>query len=221
MQCLYDSGDSYKVQNTDDGAVNAIAVGEDCICAGIGDEFAYTANGRNITFAASGAIGIIGGAYARANSAVTLELDKGNSIYVVLRIDRSRPNGDRLIYEKVQASGVKTENLAAAADAVRDMVLYIFNVGDNGITSVQDKRNIRHIGTGGDNITVGTLSAGRTSITLYNEKIKSNSILSIYTSIYGVNPKKGSVRVSNGSVAMNFEAQSTNMQVGVKIEGEY
>lgn len=65
--------------------------------------------------------------------------------------------------------------------------------------------------------TYKTLNAGQTSITLENENINNNSVLSFYTSIYGVQPN--SVSVSNGSVTLNFDAQKSAMQVGVKVDG--
>lgn len=61
----------------------------------------------------------------------------------------------------------------------------------------------------------GTLTAGSTSITLSNQAITTSSTLDYYTSIFGVNPL--SVSVSTGSVTLTFEAQSTNVDVKVRI----
>ena len=66
-------------------------------------------------------------------------------------------------------------------------------------------------------ITKGTLSAGSTSITLSDSRITTNSALSFYTSIYGVNPN--SVSVSSGSVTLTFDAQASSMTVGVSVDG--
>ena len=68
-------------------------------------------------------------------------------------------------------------------------------------------------------ITVGTLTAGSTAIIINDARITTNSILSFYTSIYGVNPE--SVTVAMGSVTLTFEAQSTDMYVGVRVDGTY
>lgn len=62
-----------------------------------------------------------------------------------------------------------------------------------------------------------TLTAGATSVTIEDDRITDNSILSFYTSIYGVNPK--TVSVSNGSVALTFKVQTVAMEVGVRIDG--
>lgn len=63
----------------------------------------------------------------------------------------------------------------------------------------------------------GTLSKGSTSITLSSSYIKTTSALSTYTSIYGVSPK--SVSVSAGKAILTFDAQTSNMDVAIKIEG--
>ena len=68
-------------------------------------------------------------------------------------------------------------------------------------------------------IITGTLTSGQTSITITDTSINTNSILSFFTSIYGVNPE--AVSVTNGSVTLTFEAQESNMIVGVKVEGSY
>ena len=67
----------------------------------------------------------------------------------------------------------------------------------------------------GDSIITGTLVAGQTSITILSDYITTDSVLDFYTSIYGVNPL--TVSVVAGEVALTFDAQATNMTVGVKI----
>ena len=58
-----------------------------------------------------------------------------------------------------------------------------------------------------------TLTAGATSLTFTNSKITTNSTVDIYSSEYGVNPK--TVTLSNGSIAMTFKAQSSDVLVKV------
>lgn len=67
----------------------------------------------------------------------------------------------------------------------------------------------------GDSIITGTLVAGQTSITILSDYITIDSVLDFYTSIYGVNPL--SVSVVAGAVTLTFNAQATDMTVGVKI----
>jgi len=66
-------------------------------------------------------------------------------------------------------------------------------------------------------ITKGTLAIGATSIVLGNSKITTNSVLSIYTSVWGVNPK--TVTVASGSVTLTFDAQTVAVEVGVRVDG--
>lgn len=67
----------------------------------------------------------------------------------------------------------------------------------------------------GDSIITGTLVAGQTSITILSDYITTDSVLDFYTSIYGVNPL--SVSVVAGSATLTFNAQASNMDVGIKI----
>lgn len=66
-----------------------------------------------------------------------------------------------------------------------------------------------------NSIITGTLTAGQTSITLDSDYITTDSVLDFYTSIYGVNPL--TVSVVAGHVTLTFNAQASNMDVGVKI----
>lgn len=59
----------------------------------------------------------------------------------------------------------------------------------------------------------GTLKANTTQIILSHASIKTSSTIDIYTSVYGVNPT--SISVTNGSITLNFESQSTDMEVKV------
>lgn len=61
------------------------------------------------------------------------------------------------------------------------------------------------------------LATGETSVTIEDARITTNSVLSIYTSIYGVSPS--GVTVNNGSVVLTFDPQATDLEVGVRIDG--
>ena len=66
-------------------------------------------------------------------------------------------------------------------------------------------------------ITKSTLAKGATSITISDPRITTDSALSFYTSIYGVNPT--AVSVAAGKVTLTFDAQSVAMEVGVRVDG--
>ena len=61
----------------------------------------------------------------------------------------------------------------------------------------------------------GILKAGVSTITLTHEKITSESMIDIYTSIYGVNPK--TVDITDGSITLTFKEQSNDIQIKVVI----
>ena len=65
-----------------------------------------------------------------------------------------------------------------------------------------------------DNTVSGTLAIGETSLTITSDIITKESLIDIYTSIYGVNPI--TVTVSSGSVEMTFPAQTVALYVKVR-----
>lgn len=67
------------------------------------------------------------------------------------------------------------------------------------------------------NIIRDVLIAGSTQITISSPYITEDSVLSFYTSIYGVNPSKA--EVADGSVTLEFPSQTEDMEVGVQING--
>ena len=64
----------------------------------------------------------------------------------------------------------------------------------------------------------GTLTAGQTSITLSSSYILTTSTLDFYTDKFGVSPTDAVV--TNGSVTLTFEAQSTDLAVKVRITND-
>lgn len=84
-------------------------------------------------------------------------------------------------------------------------------------TNIQATNVVSEMGSGsGGTLVSGTLTAGNTSITLSDASITTNSWISPYTSVYGVNPT--SISVSTGSVTLTFQAQSTDVVVGVEVK---
>lgn len=66
-------------------------------------------------------------------------------------------------------------------------------------------------------ITKAVLAAGATSVTIEDDRITTDSALSFYTSIFGVNPTAASI--DTGSVTLTFKAQTEDMEVGVRVDG--
>lgn len=65
-------------------------------------------------------------------------------------------------------------------------------------------------------IYTGVLSAGEVELTIEAEAITTDSVLSFFTSIYGVNPS--SVSIVDGAVTLTFEEQSNDITVGVSVD---
>ena len=65
-------------------------------------------------------------------------------------------------------------------------------------------------------VITGTLSAGNTSITLSNSAITTDSVIDIYTSVYGVNPT--AISVSAGSITLTFDAQSSAVNIRIEVK---
>lgn len=74
---------------------------------------------------------------------------------------------------------------------------------------------INELAAGGIILT-DTLTAGSTTITLYDASINANSSFDFYTSIYGVSPT--AVSVSTGAITLTFESQSSDMGVKVVVK---
>ena len=90
------------------------------------------------------------------------------------------------------------------------------DAGEVGIILAEVNRKLDNLAKA-STIYKGNLVAGNTSITIENESITKNSILTFFTSIYGVNPS--SVTASTGSVTLTFDAQDVDMEVGVRVDG--
>lgn len=61
----------------------------------------------------------------------------------------------------------------------------------------------------------GTLTAGETTLTISDSSITSDSIIDIYTNVYGVSPSE--VSVASGSITLVFDAQETDLGVKVRV----
>ena len=87
---------------------------------------------------------------------------------------------------------------------------------DSGLASTNVQGAIDEIKSENGFTLTSTLTAGATSLTFTNSKITTNSTVDIYSSVYGVNPK--TVTLSNGSIAMTFKAQSSDVSVKVVVK---
>lgn len=71
-------------------------------------------------------------------------------------------------------------------------------------------------GSASSTIISQTLAAGSTTVTFSNSAITNSALISVYTSVAGLN--YNSISVSNGSVSITYDAQSANMTVTLEIK---
>lgn len=90
-------------------------------------------------------------------------------------------------------------------------------MSDTSTNAVQNKAIKQYIDKAVNKVTVGTLLAGSSNITLQDESIDEDSILSFFTSAYGVNPTN--VVVGEGYVTLLFDPQVMDVKVAVKVDG--
>ena len=65
-------------------------------------------------------------------------------------------------------------------------------------------------------ITRGTLIAGRTSIALTDSRIRSDSVINVYTSVYGISPSDVSIAGQTATITF-ANAQNANIEVGIMV----
>lgn len=124
-------------------------------------------------------------------------------------------NGSIQLQQKSQnseTSTVLTALTGLTSDSPNFDVTLIEDTWDGTNHSLKDA--IANTGSSYSEVT-GTLVSGATSITLTDSGITTDSTFDIYTSIWGAEPTD--VTVANGSITLTFEAQSTDMNVKVKV----
>ena len=125
-------------------------------------------------------------------------------------IDNLRTQIDAIIN---QDAGPIVEDVAGPI--VAELVPVV--IGDNYYTKAQTDTAIN---TAMGHFLSGTLTTGNTSITLTDntdDPIDNDSLIDIYTSIYGVNPISVVIDAVNHSITLEFEEQETDISIKVRI----
>lgn len=171
VQTLYDSGSTYDIPATYDGAVYNAAV-SDCICKGVGDEFRLHTNDNSldVTFTA-GSEAVIGGGFFKVVSDTSKTLDPNRTIYLCASINLANGNGERGVFVQRGSQAAILKGNLNGGDSMRDMLLYVITTSATSITSVQDMRVIK--GDGGASVSgVGlTLSSQFLTAETSNDKL--------------------------------------------------
>lgn len=140
IQTLHDTGSSYDITPKMDGGIYQRF--KDCVCKGIGDEFAitYSANSLNVQFNA-GSQAVIGGAFFRVMNLEAITLAGNATIYLCANIDLSRANGETGAFVQRTSSNMTSDNLNSNGVS-RDLLLYVITTSASGVTNVEDRRVI-------------------------------------------------------------------------------
>lgn len=140
IQTLHDTGSEYEITPKMDGGIYQRF--KDCVCKGIGDEFAitYSANSLNIQFNA-GSQAVIGGAFFKVMALEAITLTANATIYLCANIDLSKANGETGAFVQRTSSNMQSDNLNGSGTS-RDLLLYVITTGASGVTKVVDKRII-------------------------------------------------------------------------------
>lgn len=142
IQTLHDTGVSNDIASKYDGAVYQVAT-NDCVVGGVGDEFTMQYNASSLTVSFNqGSEAIIGGSFFKIISTESITLEANSTIYLCANINTTRPNSERGQFAQRTSSNMQTDNINGNGTS-RDLLLYIIQTSANGITSVEDKRDIR------------------------------------------------------------------------------
>lgn len=140
--CLYDEGSLYKVESFYDGAVYD-GICFDCVKGGTFNEFNEGHTATSLTMQIASGLGIVCGAFAVFDNATQVELQASTSdLYIVARIDKTRPNGSKAQIEVKTEVQLKQENLNGSGN-IRDLLLYKVSTDASGVISVVDLRLIK------------------------------------------------------------------------------
>lgn len=174
IQTLHDTGTQYDITPKMDGGIYQRF--KDCVCKGIGDEFAitYSPDSLNIQFNA-GSQAVIGGAFFKVMALEAVTLTANATIYLCANIDLSRENGQTGAFVQRTSSNMTSDNLNGNGTS-RDLLLYVITTSASGVTKVTDKRVILGNESSIDGYGISVLSESR-----YNSISKdSNTLYFIY-----------------------------------------
>lgn len=139
IQTLYDTGVGNTILSQFDGGTYSVAVQDDVVIQGIGDDFTlnYQLDSLNVSFNA-GSEAVIGGGFFKVKTLTAITLVPNATIYLCATIDLSQPETGS--FTQRTSTNMLKENLNGGG-TTRDMLLYIITTSASGVVSVQDRRN--------------------------------------------------------------------------------
>ncbi len=145
IRVMANSGGTVKYTAEELGAAfNAFAGGNDFIVGKCGDEMAITTSGSSLNVTIKTGKAIINGRTVLVDEPVTLTLPAGSTdgIYVVLRVDLTRPVGQEGYFTYVTSSQIKEDYLNNSGSGQHDLPIALIKTDVSGVTSSTDQRNV-------------------------------------------------------------------------------
>ena len=131
--------------------------------------------------------------------------------------DLEAQNGNSVLTTTAQTLSGAVNELKSAVDAIPTATVDTA-MSDSSTNAVQNKVIKEYVDDAIGETQNGTLTAGNTTIalTFTEQTIGANTLVDIYTDTFGVNPT--AVSISNNVVTLTFEAQASDVAVGVKVQ---
>lgn len=196
IRTLKDAGSNYLITSNVDGAVYSL-ICADCIIGGMGDMFdiTYKTSSLYISFA-KGSQAVIGGNAFWLEDAVDITLPTNSTIYLCLRVDPTKPNGQTGSIECLTESAMQKGN--PNTGGVRDFAIYSITTNSSGISNIVDSRKI--------------LYAGEATVTKkdFNDDVK--NLKSMYDFLNNI-VKSLQSDIQNLNTALNEEIAKSNNNV--------
>ena len=137
-----------------------------------------------------------------------IKTEKTGSLNTLSDVNITSPaNGNSLVYDEATGKWINGEGGGGLE------VVELTQAEYDQLTPEEKNNGKMYLVNDAGKILTGTLEANTTSITFNDAAIKSNSMIDVYTTIFGANPTAATSSV--GTVTLYFNSQATDM--GVKV----
>ena len=154
IKVMADSGGTVTYSAAEVGAAfNSFAGGSDYIISDVGDEMAVTTSSSSLTVSVGSGRGMVCGRLVEVTSRTSFSIpasyaSEANGVYVILRIDLSRPMGSEGSLTYCRIGQEKDENLNAGNSGKHDLILARVVINSTGVVSKEDMRNVTAVAGG-------------------------------------------------------------------------